>query len=200
MNEKITDNQAVSQLSEILENLNNSGKKTKVSLAEFTAVVQMYGETQKQLEMVSSQLAEVSKRLESLEDKKSPIAQALIEAKNKLQESVVKLKNQLAEVKNEITKNAKKAVTAFKEGGINALNKVLNVIKVKEGLTVVADSLTKAGKQLDKAVSTLSQLNERAAEKAAEKSSILGDIDKNKSEILKNQKPPEVAKTAEVAI
>ena len=112
-------------------------------------------QTTTEIQMMKSQIAEMR------EIQKHPIKHALQSTVATLETMVKNMQGQLSKLKVDIVEGCKKAVTAFKQGGISALDKLASFFNVKDGLQGIRNGINKEINQCDK---TLTMINTFAGE------------------------------------
>jgi len=156
-NDVLSSNEYVKALRKILKENPDMG----VSLKEFNGMILSADTLQKQLDSVLGELSNVKKQLSEIQDKKSPIIEAFEKIIEALESKVAEIQAKLDAVKANIIDGAKKAVTAFKEKGVTALNSALKFLKVKNTLELLNKDFKGAIRRNNNAINSIKNFSSK---------------------------------------
>ena len=117
-------------------------KENSVSPKDLLDVIGYVGAMERQLDAAVSDLLSMRKELSELQESKDhPIRVTLQKAINSLENKINETRERLEAVKADIIDGCKKAVAAFKEKGIAALDSLASFFKIRKGLEAVRDRM-----------------------------------------------------------
>lgn len=153
-NTPLADNTEVSKLIQILtnENLNAESKN-------FLALVQYMDTMEKQFNKVLDELQEIKQQINDMPEQRKTIKASYQDAVQNLENQVHKIKEQLANIKANIIEGSKKAVDQLKQGGLSGLNKVMDFLKIKNGLSAVRDNLNQSIASTEKSIAKINAIS-----------------------------------------
>ena len=127
----LMDNEHVKELFGILE---ANGKDT----SGLSAIINHVSGMEDFVKQAESKIADMKSQLDEMKEVQDhPIKTALEKAIKALEAKVAAIKEQIGELKANIIDGCKNAVSAFKEKGAAALNKLASFFKIKSGLQVI---------------------------------------------------------------
>lgn len=135
-------------LKEFFKLLNENGQKQEA--AEFSALLSQFDTMEKQYETVLAELAAVRGQLEKLHD--GDYKTAAIRDNQHTQSGVSQAKEHLTGLKADLTQRIKNTVTAVKQHGISALNKVFDFLGVKTALSGMKENLQSSIESAQKSI------------------------------------------------
>lgn len=150
----VSENPNVKELMEVLRT-----NKMATQSADLSQLLNYVDTMEKQFDAVLSELNSVRKQLNEIKDKQNPVKAACIKMVNSLKSVVTEAKEKLNEIKSAIVDGAKKALTAFKENGLSALNSIMSFFKVKDGLTVMRNSVDKSIASAEKSIAKVEKIS-----------------------------------------
>lgn len=133
--------------------------RTESQLKDFSALLNYVNSMEKQLNTVIGELQEVKQQINDIKDKQNPIKVACTKMVKGLQEKIGEIKERLNEIKAAIIEGSQKAVAAFKEKGLSALNSVLSFFKVKDGLESMLNSLNQSAKSAGNSIAKIEAIS-----------------------------------------
>jgi hypothetical protein len=134
----ITDHENVRELLNILQDNNIDAK-------DFTAMLASVAAIEKQLSSAAGELSAMRSELANMrEERDHPLRAALQRVARSLSGIVNGLRAKLKAVKDGITGGCRRAVDAFKFGGVSALQNLVGFFEVKPALASLRDGLNKA--------------------------------------------------------
>lgn len=145
----LADNPNVQEMFSILK---ENGKDTAGLTALLSYVNQMEGfvkSAESHIESMKAQIDEIS------EIQKHPIKAVLNDTSKSIKESTEATKSNISKLKESIITACKQAVTAFKENGTIALDKLADFFHVKQGLQAIQKDMTASMKRCDFAVAKI---------------------------------------------
>lgn len=151
--DKLMDNEHVKTLFVILQ---DNTKDTSGLAALINCVQDMetfVSKAENRLEDMKCQLDEMKEIIDH------PIKSALQKTIKSLETKVATIKEQLSKLKTNIVEGCKNAVTAFKEKGISALDKLASFFRVKEGLQSVKNDTVKGVANCDKSIAKINNFS-----------------------------------------
>lgn len=153
-NTPLADNIEVRKLLRILtnEDLNAESKN-------FLALVQYMDTMEKQFNKVLDELQEVKQQINAMPEQRKTIKTTYQDAAQNLENQIHKIKEQLANIKANIIKGSKKAVDQLKWGGLSGLNKVMDFLKIKNGLTTARDNLNQSIASTEKSIAKINAIS-----------------------------------------
>ena len=107
------------------------------SLADFQELLDRVGTLEQQLEAAVRELTAMRHDLVEMERRRHPTANAMRKAVIVIQEQVRELRGKMSDLKQAIVDGCKKAVTAFREKGIAALDSITRFFRVRPILEAV---------------------------------------------------------------
>lgn len=142
----VTENEYVAELLAILKN-NNSPDHYSV-----TALLGQIAEMQKQLGATLQELAAMRRDLAEVEKQSHPIRNTMQKAVIGMQARALDLRDRLGELKAAVIDGCKKAVEAFKEKGLAALDGIARFFKVRPILEAIHAGAEKSAQAADRAI------------------------------------------------
>ena len=137
--------------------------------------------------MAENRIADMKSQLDDLKEiQDHPIKNALQKTIKTLETKVAEIKEQIADLKSGIIEGCKNAVSAFKENGISALDKLASFFQLKSGLQAVKNNIDKVIDTLDKAVNKIEMFSKEFHE--------AGRHLKNAARLLIGKEPIDTAK------
>ena len=129
----------------------NNMKEAANSIFEMTAYVDVM---EKKMDSVLDELTTVKKQLHKMEEREAEkgLKQSLKRAVNKLEQDCKAMKKRLFEVKAEIKAKAGEIVTAAKQKGKAALNKVAEFLGIKKKLEGIRQNVQESIADVDKSI------------------------------------------------
>ncbi len=146
---QITKEQNLMELLELLRK--NNMKEAANSIFEMAAYVDVM---EKKMDSVLEELVTVKDQLHKMEEREAEkgLKQFLKRAVNKLEQDCKAMKEKLFEVKTEIKAKAGEIVTAVKQKGKAALNKVSEFLGIKKKLQNIRQNVQKSIEDVDKSI------------------------------------------------
>ena len=146
---QLTKEQNLMELMELLRK--NNMKEAANSIFEMAAYVDVM---EKKMDSVLEELTTVKNQLHKMEEREAEkgLKQSLKRAVNKLEQDCKAMKEKLFEVKAEIKAKAGEIVTAVKQKGKSALNKVSEFLGIKKKLQNIRQSVQKSIEDVDKSI------------------------------------------------
>ena len=135
------------------------GKNNSAQKAEFGKMLSQVGKMEEQYGKMVSELAAMRVQLAEAEARNHPIRTAMRKAVTAVQERASKLREGLSQLKQSIIEGCKRAVSAFKEQGISALNHVARFFKLQPILASMQDRLDKSIRADDKTIATIEKIS-----------------------------------------
>jgi len=150
----LTNNTEVSKLLQILtnENLNAESKN-------FFALVQYMDTMEKQFNHVLNELQEVKQQLKDMPEQQKTLKAACQKAVQNLENKIHKMKGQLADIKAGIIEGSKKTVDQLKHSGLSGLNKIMDFMKIKDGLNTIHDNLNQSIASTEKTITKINAIS-----------------------------------------
>ena len=144
---QLTKEQSVMELLELLRK--NNMKEAANSIFEMASYVDVM---EKKMDSVLQELVTVKDQLHKMEEREAEkgLKQSLKRAVNKLEEDCKAMKEKLSEVKEEIKAKAGEIVTAAKQKGKAALNKVAEFLGIKKKLENIRQNVRESIEDVDK--------------------------------------------------
>ena len=146
---QLTKEQNLMELLELLRK--NNMKEAANSIFEMAAYVDVM---EKKMDSVLEELVTVKDQLHKMEEREAEkgLKQSLKRAVSKLEQDCKAMKEKLFEVKIEIKAKAGEIVTAVKQKGKSALNKVSEFLGIKKKLQNIRQSVQKSIEDVDKSI------------------------------------------------
>lgn len=146
---QLTKEQNLIELLELLRK--NNMKEAANSIFEMAAYVDVM---EKKMDSVLEELVTVKDQLHKMEERETEkgLKQSLKRAVNKLEQDCKAMKEKLFEVKIEIKAKAGEIVTAVKQKGKAALNKVSEFLGIKKKLQNIRQNVQKSIEDVDKSI------------------------------------------------
>ena len=146
---QLTKEQNVMELLELLRK--NNMKEAANSIFEMASYVDVM---EKKMDSVLQELVTVKDQLHKMEEREAEkgLKQSLKRAVNKLEQDCKAMKEKLSEVKAEIRAKAGKIVTAAKQKGKAALNKVAEFLGIKKKLEGIRQNVQESIADVDKSI------------------------------------------------
>ena len=146
---QLTKEQNLMELLELLRK--NNMKEAANSIFEMAAYVDVM---EKKMDSVLEELVTVKDQLHKMEEREAEkgLKQSLKRAVNKLEQDCKAMKEKLFEVKIEIKAKAGEIVTAVKQKGKAALNKVSEFLGIKKKLQNIRQNVQKSIEDVDKSI------------------------------------------------
>ena len=146
---QLTKEQNLMELLELLRK--NNMKEAANSIFEMAAYVDVM---EKKMDSVLEELVTVKDQLHKMEERETEkgLKQSLKRAVNKLEQDCKAMKEKLFEVKIEIKAKAGEIVTAVKQKGKAALNKVSEFLGIKKKLQNIRQNVQKSIEDVDKSI------------------------------------------------
>ena len=146
---QLTKEQNLMELLELLRK--NNMKEAANSIFEMAAYVDVM---EKKMDSVLEELVTVKDQLHKMEEREAEkgLKQSLKRAVNKLEQDCKAMKEKLFEVKAEIKAKAGEIVTAVKQKGKAALNKVSEFLGIKKKLQNIRQNVQKSIEDVDKSI------------------------------------------------
>ena len=146
---QLTKEQNIMELLELL--CRNNRKEAANSIFEMAAYVDVM---EKKMDSVLEELVTVKDQLHKMEEREAEagLKQALKRAVSRLEQNCEAMKEKLLEVKTEIKTKAGEIVTAAKQKGKTALNKVAEFFEVKKKLENIRQNVQESIKDVDKSI------------------------------------------------
>ena len=114
---------------------------------------------QNQLNETLSELKNVRKQLDAIQDKQNPVKKAFTAVVNKLQSEIQTIQAQLNELKEKMINAAKNAVQSFKEKGMSALNGILKFFNIKKELQSTVKSASAVIESCNKSIAKIERIS-----------------------------------------
>ena len=148
-NMQLTEEQNIMKLVELLRK--NNMKEAANSIFEMAAYVDVM---EKKMDSVLQELVTVKDQLHKMEEREAEkgLKQSLKRAVNKLEQDCKAMKEKLFEVKAEIKVKAGEIVTAAKQKGKAALNKVAEFLGIKKKLEGIRQNVQESIADVDKSI------------------------------------------------
>lgn len=148
-NVQLTKEQNLMELMELLRK--NNMKEAANSIFEMAAYVDVM---EKKMDSVLEELGTVKDQLHKMEEREAEkgLKQSLKRAVNKLEQDCKAMKEKLFEVKTEIKAKAGEIVTAAKQKGKAALNKVAEFLGIKKKLENIRQNVQESIADVDKSI------------------------------------------------
>ncbi len=148
-NMQLTKEQNLMELMELLRK--NNMKEAANSIFEMAAYVDVM---EKKMDSVLEELGTVKDQLHKMEEREAEkgLKQSLKRAVNKLEQDCKAMKEKLFEVKTEIKAKAGEIVTAAKQKGKAALNKVAEFLGIKKKLENIRQNVQESIADVDKSI------------------------------------------------
>ena len=145
----LSENQHVNELFSILQ---DNGRDT----SGLTALLSYVSEMEGFVKRAEDKIADMKSQLvEMKEVQNHPVKNALQNAVKLLEHKVADFKERLGDLKKKIIEGCKNAVTAFKEKGITALDKLASFFHLKDSLRNWNESIVSTIKTYDKAIANI---------------------------------------------
>ena len=146
---QLTKEQNVMELLELLRK--NNMKEAANSIFEMASYVDVM---EKKMDSVLQELVTVKDQLHKMEEREAEkgLKQSLKRAVNKLEEDCKAMKEKLSEVKAVIKSKAGKIVTAAKQKGKVALNKVAEFLGIKKKLENIQQNVQESIEDMNKSI------------------------------------------------
>ena len=139
-------------IKELLGILKDNGKDT----AGLNALINHVSEMENFVKQAEVKISDMKSQLDTMKETQDhPIRNALQTAIKGLETKVAEIKVQLSELKNNMIDGCKNAVTAFKEKGAAALDKVASFFNIKSGLQSMNKNIDASIKMDDKAITKI---------------------------------------------
>lgn len=151
----ITENEYAKELLHILKTNSAPG------LNDFTMLLVQVNAMQKQLNTAVRELAAMRRDLAEAEKRNHPIRNAMQKAVAVMKERVAALRDKLAGLKQAVIDGCKKAVAAFKEKGVAALDGIARFFNVRPVLEAIHADAEKAAQAADRAISNIDKAGAR---------------------------------------
>ncbi len=148
-NMQLTEEQNIMKLVELLRK--NNMKEAANSIFEMAAYVDVM---EKKMDSVLQELVTVKDQLHKMEEREAEkgLKQSLKRAVNKLEQDCKAMKEKLFEVKTEIKAKAGEIVTAAKQKGKAALNRVAEFLGIKKKLEGISQNVQESIADVDKSI------------------------------------------------
>lgn len=148
-NVQLTKEQKIMELMELLRR--NNMKEAANSVFEMAAYVDVM---EKKMDSVLQELVTVKDQLRKMEEREAEkgLKQSLKKAVDKLEQDCKAMKEKLFEVKTEIKTKAGEIVTAAKQQGKTALNKVAEFLGIKKKLENIRQNVQESIADVDKSI------------------------------------------------
>lgn len=148
-NMELTKDQIIQELIALLNQ--NQQREAANNVFEMAALIDGM---EKRLESVTEELVTVKDQLRKMEEREAEkgLKQSLKRAVNKLEQDCKAMKEKLFEVKTEIKAKAGEIVTAAKQKGKAALNKVAEFLGIKNKLTNIRQNVQESIADVDKSI------------------------------------------------
>ncbi len=148
-NMQLTEEQNIMKLVELLRK--NNMKEAANSIFEMAAYVDVM---EKKMDSVLQELVTVKDQLHKMEEREAEkgLKQSLKRAVNKLEQDCKAMKEKLFEVKTEIKAKAGEIVTAAKQKGKAALNRVAEFLGIKKKLEGIRQNVQESIADVDKSI------------------------------------------------
>lgn len=141
------------------------------------------------VKQAENRIADMKAQLDTMKEiQNHPVKTKLQRAIKALESKVAEVKEQIAELKTAIISGCKDAVTAFKEKGISALDKLASFFHIKGGLRAINNNLVESVNRCDKAVTDINAF--------AKEYHSAGRAMKNMARIAVGKKPIDAQKEA----
>jgi len=144
------------------------GPKMEVPRNEFFGLLNTVDTLENQLKSILGELNGVRQTLNEVEKRqKHPVREAFGAMFRSLQAKAMAIREQLAALKQAIVEGAKRALAAFKEKGLSALNGIMRFFKIKPALNAIKTNLDgaieSAGKSIAKIDAMAAEVHETGA-------------------------------------
>ena len=116
-------------------------KKLEVPFAEFNGLLNTVDTLDNQMKSVLGELQGIHKTLMEAQKQRHPVSSAFTTMYQAVKTRAVTLRQQIGTLKQAIVEGAKRALAAFKEKGISALNGIMRFFKIKPILTAIRGNL-----------------------------------------------------------
>jgi len=148
-----------------------NGAKMEVPQAEFFSMLSTVDTLEAQMKNVFQELRGIHDTLKA-QNRKNPVVAAFTKAARNLQAKAVALWEKIGELRQAVVEGAKRALAAFKEKGVTALNGIMRFFKVKPTLNSMQNILAGAIKIDEKAISKIAAMAAEYHETGAHLSNI----------------------------
>lgn len=139
-------------IKEVFGILKDNGKDT----TGLTALINHITNMENIVKIAESRIAQIESQLSKINEiQNHPIRNVLQGTKNALERKVAGIKEQLAELKIKIINGCKNAITAFKDKGADALDKLASFFKIKNGLQSISKDIDDCIKLDNKAIAKI---------------------------------------------
>gem|GEM_PF-841387 len=168
---------------ELLGILRDNGKDT----SGLTALIGHCCEMENFVKLAEDRIADMKSQLDSMQDAQDhPIKTAMQKTIKALETAVAQVRAQLRELKAGITDGCKNAISAFKEKGASALDRLASFFNIKSGLQNIKNSTIKSIDRCDKSIAQVEDFSKQfhASNRAV----------KNMARILVGKKPIDAAR------
>jgi len=137
---------------ELLGILKDNGKNA----AGLNALINHVSEMENFVKLAESRMADMKSQLDNMKEiQNHPIKNALQNTIKALESKVAEIKQHISELKTNIVKGCRNAVTAFKEKGADALDKLASFFNIKSGLQSMNKNIDASIKTDDKAITKI---------------------------------------------
>ena len=137
---------------ELLGILKDNGKDA----SGLNALLGHVNEMENFVKLAENRIADMKAQLDTMKEMQDhPIKTKLQKTIKALEAAVAQMKKQLSELKTSIVEGCKNAVTAFKEKGISALDKLMSFFHIKGALQAIKNSTVKSVDLCDKSVAQI---------------------------------------------
>jgi len=131
-------------------------KSNRMDAGELLAILRYVGMVEGQLDRAVGELSAMRRELNDMREVQNhPVKTALQNAIHTLEDKIAVMREHLDALKADIIEGAKKAVAAFKEQGISALNGLASFLHIKGGLNALRDSLNDGIKADNRAIASI---------------------------------------------
>ena len=145
----LLENEHVKNLFSILQDNNKDSSGLMALINHVSGMEDFVKNAESKIADMKAQLADMK------EVQDHPIKTALQNTIKALEAKVAEIKVQIGELKTNIVEGCKNAVTAFKEKGAAALDKLASFFKIKSGLQSIKNNTVKSTDNCDKAVAKI---------------------------------------------
>jgi predicted nuclease with TOPRIM domain len=129
------------------------------TMTDFTAMLGQVAAMEKQLDAAVGELTAMRRDLAEAQRLNHPIKNAMQSAVTAMQGFVSDLRDKLAELKEGIVNGCQKAIEAFKDKGIAALNGIARFFRIKPILEATRKNLNESIRRDDKAISNIEAIS-----------------------------------------
>jgi hypothetical protein len=176
----LVDNEHVRKLFEILE---ENGRDT----AGLAALISHVSGMEDFVKRAEDRIADMKAQLDTMKELQDhPFKNKLQKAVKALETKVAEIKAHIAEVKSNIIEGCKQAVSAFKEKGVSALDRLASFFHIKTGLQAIKNDAVKAANTCDRSVADIEAFSKHFH--------TAGRAIKNMARIAVGKKPIDAAK------